>query len=198
MHTAMCSRPYNGGPPDNLFAHIDRSNVVALNSDHGVRKYLGSYSHDRLLMNDVRQHDSIIHVPFTGSVNCVRSLKSGPGDQTPAKVALFVSVDNFDFEDAADKELLQTSELTSPNLADPQNFRTSLPSLFFSASQGAETTRIYYVGFLGQRCGRKQERLITVYEFHANIADHEKIQGTEGNFSFRTEQCRRREREVQS
>ena len=25
----------NGGPSDNLFAHIDRSNVVALNSDQG-------------------------------------------------------------------------------------------------------------------------------------------------------------------
>jgi hypothetical protein len=73
-----------------------------------------------------RRANSIIRVPFTGSVK-LRSLllKSGPGDQTPAKVKLvsvclcaktpktltnlslqFANVDNFDFEDA-DKEPLQ-------------------------------------------------------------------------------------------
>ena len=31
---------------------------------------------------------------------------------------------------------------------------------------------------------RKQEPVVIVYESQANIADHEKIQGTEGNFSL--------------
>jgi hypothetical protein len=30
---------------------------------------------------------------------------------------------------------------------------------------------------------RKQDPVVTVYESQANLADHEKIQGTEGNFS---------------
>jgi DNA replication regulator DPB11 len=82
----------------------------------------------------------------------------------------------------------------------------SVITLFFPASQGAETTRIYYVGFFGQwsevrlllsvslaRCfmflilslhQRKQDPVITVYEAKPNLADHEKIQGTEGNFSM--------------
>src|ERR1700679_784418 len=75
---------------------------------------------------------SIIRIPFTGSVK-LRSLllKSGPGEQTPAKVALvrhfystkimgiskrylfanapiqFANIDNLDFSDAQDKEPLQ-------------------------------------------------------------------------------------------
>jgi hypothetical protein len=31
---------------------------------------------------------------------------------------------------------------------------------------------------------RKQDPVITVYESQANLADHEKIQGTEGNVSM--------------
>ena len=31
---------------------------------------------------------------------------------------------------------------------------------------------------------RKQDPVITVYESKPNLADHEKIQGTEGNFSM--------------
>jgi hypothetical protein len=50
---------------------------------------------------------SIIRIPFTGSVK-LRSLllKSGPGEQTPAKVALFANINNLDFSDAQDKEPL--------------------------------------------------------------------------------------------
>jgi hypothetical protein len=31
---------------------------------------------------------------------------------------------------------------------------------------------------------RKQDPIITVYESQANLADHEKIQGTEGNYNM--------------
>jgi len=75
-------------------------------------------------------------------------------------------------------------------------------TLFFPASQGADTTQVYYVGFLGtwsEVCcaafvalartdhrgfQRKSDPVITVYEAQANLADHEKIQGTEGNLSY--------------
>jgi PITH domain len=74
-------------------------------------------------------------------------------------------------------------------------------TLFISASQGAENTRIYYVGFLGSWtevrpnsvCAicrqfhsllqHKNKPVITVYETQANLADHEKIQGLDGTFS---------------
>ena len=74
-------------------------------------------------------------------------------------------------------------------------------TLFIPASQGADNTRIYYVGFLGSWtevrpifCVRlfqefsspfqhKHQPVITVYETQANLADHEKIQGLDGMFS---------------
>jgi hypothetical protein len=73
-------------------------------------------------------------------------------------------------------------------------------TLFIPASQGAENTRIYYVGFLGSwtEVGQyfvshfqdfsspfqhKNKPIITVYETQANLADHEKIQGLDGTFS---------------
>ncbi|KAH8994820.1 DUF1000-domain-containing protein [Lactarius akahatsu] len=183
-----------GGPSDNLFAHIDRSNVVALNSDHGGERVIKPWDErmdEQVYIESDADDQLIIRVPFTGSVK-LRSLllKSGPGDQTPAKVALFANVDNFDFEDAAEKEPLQQYDVAvgrevGEYAVKPAKFsNVSSVTLFFPASQGAETTRIYYVGFLGQWSERKQEPVITVYESQANIADHEKIQGTEGNFSL--------------
>ena len=76
-------------------------------------------------------------------------------------------------------------------------------TIFIPASQGAENTRIYYVGFLGSWTEvsqyfiylffffrkfsslfqRKNKPIITVYETQANLADHEKIQGLDGTFS---------------
>ncbi|KAI9450140.1 DUF1000-domain-containing protein [Lactarius psammicola] len=187
----------NGGPSDNLFAHIDRSNVVALNSVHGGSEVIKPWDErmdEQVYIESDADDQLIIRVPFTGSVK-LRSLllKSGPGDQTPAKVALVSvlrNVDNFDFEDAADKEPLQQFDVAigrevGEYAVKPAKFsNVSSVTLFFPASQGAETTRIYYVGFLGQWSERKQEPVIAVYESKANLADHEKIQGTEGNFSL--------------
>jgi len=74
-------------------------------------------------------------------------------------------------------------------------------TLFIPASQGAENTQIYYIGFLGSWTEvrsksvciifrrfsspfqHKQKPVITVYETQANLADHEKIQGLDGTFS---------------
>ncbi|KAJ7902651.1 hypothetical protein B0H14DRAFT_3851626 [Mycena olivaceomarginata] len=54
---------------------------------------------------------------------------------------------------------------------------------FFPGAQGADTTKIYYVGFLGLWTERKMSAPVTVYETQANLADHEKIQGTDGGMS---------------
>ena len=124
-----------GGPSDNVFMHIDRDNVIALNSigegkqvikpwnerldeqvvsicplekkiEHAVTSTLTRYSISSRMQTiscrslaqivaslafpvELTNGGSIIRVPFTGSVK-LRSLllKSGPGEQTPAKVAL--------------------------------------------------------------------------------------------------------------
>ncbi|KAH9037924.1 hypothetical protein EDB85DRAFT_1860999, partial [Lactarius pseudohatsudake] len=101
-----------------------------------------------------------------------------------------------DFEYAADKEPLQQFDVVvgrevgeyAVQVSRPNAMRlgayvpktrmsakfsnVSSVTLFLPAFQGADTTRIYYVGFLGQWSG---EPVIAVHESQANIADHEKI-----------------------
>ncbi|KAI0297300.1 PITH domain-containing protein [Multifurca ochricompacta] len=182
------------GPSDNVFVHIDRDNVIALNSIGEGKEVIKPWN-ERLDEQEFIESDAddqlIIRIPFTGSVKlrCLL-LKSGPGDQTPAQVALFTNADDLDFSDAVEKVPAQKFDVATGRevgeyALKPAKFpNVSSVTLFFPASQGAETTRIYYIGFLGQWSERKQEPVITVYESRANLADHEKIQGTEGNFSM--------------
>lgn len=100
-----------------------------------------------------------------------------------------------------------TTNLTPLNAYRPAKFpNVTSVTLFFPAAQGADTTRIYYVGFLGQwsevstyfrtlvplprswltssaRDQRKFEPVVTVYESKPNLADHDKIQGLNENWS---------------
>ncbi|KDQ59205.1 hypothetical protein JAAARDRAFT_192739 [Jaapia argillacea MUCL 33604] len=205
------------GPKDSLFIRIDRSNVVALNADGEGPEVIKPW-HQRLDEQTSLESDAddqmIIRVPFTGSVK-LRAvlLKTGPADQTPAKVALvnhfttlphsspsffrafhpvyprFANENNLDFSDASDKK--PTQEFVVPQGREvgeyavlPAKFSNiSSITLFFPASQGADTVRIYYVGFIGVWTERNTSAVVTVYESQANLADHEKIQGTDGNFS---------------
>ncbi|PCH42607.1 DUF1000-domain-containing protein [Wolfiporia cocos MD-104 SS10] len=188
--------PESQGHKDNLFERIDRPNVVALNAqDPGkgpevIKPWHERTNEDKYLVSDA-DDQMLIRVPFTGSVK-LRAvlLKTGPGDLTPAKVALFSNMENMDFSDIADRKPVQ--ELDVPQSNDvgeyhvmPAKFPncTSI-TLFFPASQGADTIRIYYVGFLGQFSERKEAPVVTVYEAQANLADHERIQGMDGNFSM--------------
>jgi len=113
-------------------------------------------------------------------------LKTGPTDQTPTKVALFANEASLDFEDAAEKlptqefDVAQGREVGEYLVKAAKFSNLSSITLFFPSSQGAETTQIYYVGFLGYWTERKNNPVITVYEAQANPADHEKIQGMDG------------------
>ncbi|KAF8501470.1 DUF1000-domain-containing protein [Russula emetica] len=193
-HDHEHDHPDTGGPSDNVFIHIDRDNVIALNSIGEGKQVIKPWDErldERVYIESDADDQLIIRIPFTGSVK-LRSLllKSGPGEQTPAKVALFTNIDNLDFSDAQDKEPLQQFDVAvgrevGEYTLKPAKFpNVSTVTLFFPASQGAETTRIYYIGFLGQWSERKQDPVITVYESQANLADHEKIQGTEGNLNM--------------
>ncbi|KAJ7051963.1 hypothetical protein C8F01DRAFT_1033951, partial [Mycena amicta] len=93
---------------------------------------------------------------------------------------------NFDFDDVADKTPTQELTVAQGREVGEYALRTakfsnvSSISLLFPASQGADTTQIYYIGFLGHWTERKNSAPITVYEAQANLAGHEKIQGTDG------------------
>ncbi|KAF8076225.1 DUF1000-domain-containing protein [Lyophyllum atratum] len=181
------------GPQDNLYIHIDRSNVVALNTNGRGPEVIKPW-HQRLNESISLESDAddqvIVRVPFTGSVR-LRSvlLKTGPTDQTPSKVALYANAASLDFDDISDQKPTQEFDIPQGREVGEYAVKTSQFSnissltLFFPASQGAETTQIYYIGFLGHWTERKNNPVITVYEAQANIADHPRIQGTDAAFS---------------
>ncbi|KAL0063704.1 hypothetical protein AAF712_009396 [Marasmius tenuissimus] len=184
------------GAQDNLFQYIDIQNVVVLNGtdDHGsgsevIKPWHERQSEEKFIESDA-DDQLIIRIPFTGSVKLrALLLKTGPGDQTPARVSLFANEDNLDFSDVADKSPTQEFHVPQGREVGEYSVKTakfnniSSLTLFFPESQGADNVRVYYVGLLGSWTERSQRPVITVYEAQANLADHEKIQGTDGMFS---------------
>ncbi|KIJ66801.1 hypothetical protein HYDPIDRAFT_149766 [Hydnomerulius pinastri MD-312] len=181
------------GSNDNLFPHIDRPNVVALNATgngFSVIKPWHERTSEEVYLESDADEQLIIRVPFTGSVK-LRSLllKTGPGDQTPEKVVLFANRPSLDFSDV--QETTPTQEFEVAEGRDVGEYAVkaakfsniSSVTLFIPSNRGADSTRIYYVGFLGHWSERKGNPVITVYEAQANPADHKKIQGTDGTFS---------------
>jgi len=181
------------GYQDNLFAQIDRQNVVVLNSTDSGSDIIKPW-HERLEETKFIESDAddqlIIRVPFTGSVR-LRSilLKAGPGDQTPSKIALFANEPTLDFEDINDKKPVQEFVVPQGREVGEYAVKTakfsnaSSITIFIPSAQGADSSRIYYLGFLGSWTEKKHQPIITVYEAQANLADHEKIQGMDGTWS---------------
>ncbi|TFK66291.1 DUF1000-domain-containing protein [Pluteus cervinus] len=181
------------GPQDNLYAYIDRKNVVALNTVQVGSDVIKPW-HERMEETRFIQSDAddqvIVRVPFAGSVR-LRSIviKAGPMDETPSKVSLFANNPSLDFDDISDQTSSQELEIAQGREPfeypiKPAKFsNVSSITLYFPSSQGAESTKIYYIGFLGHHFERKSNPIITVYETQANLADHPKIQGTDGNFN---------------
>ncbi|KAI0782267.1 DUF1000-domain-containing protein [Abortiporus biennis] len=178
--------PESEGFRDNLFSKIDRQNVVALNVENrpgsDVIKPWSDRLDEQVYIESDADDQIIIRIPFTGSVKLrALLLKAGPTDQTPAKVAIYGNLENTDFSDIVD--IKPTQEFNVAEGRDvgeyhvmPAKFpNVTSVTLFFPASQGAETTRIYYIGFLGQWSERKSEPLIAVYESKPNLADHPKL-----------------------
>ncbi|CAK5269860.1 unnamed protein product [Mycena citricolor] len=183
------------GPKDNLFSQIERANVVALNATGPGSAVIKPW-HERLDEEKSISSDAddqiIVRIPFTDSVKLrALLLKTGPADETPTKVLLFANDANLDFDDLDDKTPTQECLVAQGREVGEYALRTakfsnlSSISLLFPASQGADATRIYYIGFLGQWTERKRQAVVTVYEAQANLADHEKIQGMDGGLSSR-------------
>ncbi|TDL26323.1 DUF1000-domain-containing protein [Rickenella mellea] len=183
-------------PADNLFPYIDRSNVIALNCDvdNPGMKVIKPW-HERRDESQFIESDAddqmIVRIPFSGSVNLHSVLlKCGPGDQTAEKICLFANKDNLDFSDTAGEKpsqvfdnVPQSTEVGEYTVKRAIFSNVSSITLFFPGAQGAENLRIYYIGMRGIWSERKREPVITVYETQANLADHEKIQGTDSGMS---------------
>ncbi|KZS99919.1 DUF1000-domain-containing protein [Laetiporus sulphureus 93-53] len=186
--------PEAQGVRDNLYAHIDRPNVVALNADPGkgpevIKPWDQRLDEETFLESDA-DDQMIIRVPFTGSVK-LRAvlLKAGPGEHTPAKVKVYSNLDNGDFSNIADAKpvqefgIAQGREIGEYHVMPAKFPNVTSLTLFFPSSQGAHTMRIYYLGFIGQWSERKNEPVIAVYEARARLVDHpQKIQGIDGHF----------------
>ncbi|KAI6042457.1 galactose-binding domain-like protein [Pisolithus marmoratus] len=187
------------GPNDNLFPYIDRPNVVALNAtaqgSDVIKPWHERRNEDVFLESDADEQ-LIIRVPFNGSVKLrTLLLKTGPGDQTAEKVFLYANAPSLDFSDVQDMTPTQEFEVpvSSDSLRVPGQVSTlreaakfsslSSVTIFIPSNQGADTTKLFYIGFLGHWSQRKDNPVVTVYEAQANLADHEKIQGTDGNFN---------------
>ncbi|KAF8518475.1 galactose-binding domain-like protein [Gautieria morchelliformis] len=176
---------------DNLYSYIDHPNVRILNAadDAKVLKPWDQRLDESVYLQSDADDQLIIRVPFTGSVK-LRSvlIKAGPGGQTPSKVALFANEDTLDFNDVADRKathefaIVQSREIGDYAVKPARFSNLSSVTLFFSASQGAETIQIYYLGFLGSFSQRKEAPSVIIYEAQANPATAEKIPGIKDDF----------------
>jgi len=182
--------PEAQGDRDNLYSRIDRDNIVALNAEGRPSSVIKPW-HERMDEDVYLESDAddqmIMRIPFTGSVKLrALLLKAGPGDQTPAKVALFNNVEHLDFTEITEHkptqefEMPQGREVGEYHVMSAKFPAATSVTLYFPSSQGATTSRIYYVGFLGQWSERKSEPVIAVYESRANPADHVRIKGIQG------------------
>ncbi|KAF8311724.1 DUF1000-domain-containing protein [Clavulina sp. PMI_390] len=181
------------GKGDSLYSKIDMQNVTVLNSENAgsdaIKPWHERMDNERAIESDA-DDQLILKVPFTGSIK-LRSilLRSGPGDQTPSKLVLFANNDGLDFDDAANAksdqefEIVQSSEIGEYAVKPARFSNLRSITLFVPASQGADKTRISYIGFKGEFTELKDQPVITVYEAQANPADHEKIQGMDGAMS---------------
>ncbi|KAF5327246.1 hypothetical protein D9619_004587 [Psilocybe cf. subviscida] len=201
--------PQNLGYQDNLYAHIDRPNVIALNAEGNAADVIKPWNErmdeakSQMQTTNSPQcklvlmtNNRIIRIPFTGTVRLKAILlKAGPAGHTPEKFALYANQPNLDFDDLGDGGKAPTQEFAVPQNRDVGEYavkcnnRTakftniSHITLFVPRAQGEDTTRIYYIGFLGTWTEAKNQPIITVYEAQANLADHEKIQGMDGTWS---------------
>ncbi|KAN0065845.1 hypothetical protein ACQY0O_000975 [Thecaphora frezii] len=197
------------GQQDLLYSCIDRTGVVALNeqtSGSGARilKPYDSRNDETTYLESDADDQLLLHIPFTGSVK-LRSLlvKTGPSTQTPNEIHLFTNRNDLDFDLANDLSSLPDTPARGGAAGDgrPAQKLTSIPvtrevveiplkpakfpdvtsvTLFVPASQGADTTRIYFVGFKGEhRQWSREGPTNIVYEAAPSVKNHNKIKGTD-------------------
>ncbi|KAG8834444.1 hypothetical protein FRC17_008810 [Serendipita sp. 399] len=179
QHTHSHDVPLDEVPRETLWGIIDHTNVVALNvveqrnilkpwedrnDEEIVRNYSNLSLKDSLVDPTGTQYlesdaddQMIIRIPFTDSSAKLVSIlvKAGPGEQTPAKLRLFVNKESLDFDDVEHTEIAQELDIPQSREVGEYQLKPAKFSnvrnlaIFVPAAQGSETTRIYYLGFTG-------------------------------------------------
>ncbi|SCV74304.1 BQ2448_6736 [Microbotryum intermedium] len=180
------------GVQDYLYDKVDRDHVVALNVEQGregkcvIRTWDEREQEDQYLESEA-DDQLILHVPFTGSIKLKSILiKAGPQGWTPDKVKVF-SNQTLDFDEATSTACTQEFDIAATRgvteyAVKPAKFPSvSSLTLFFPASTGEDTVRIFFVGFKGEHKPFTRDPVITVYEAQANPADHLKLPGIGSN-----------------
>ncbi|PWN52384.1 DUF1000-domain-containing protein [Violaceomyces palustris] len=186
------------GQQDLLYSLIDKQGVTCLNESSpdmalAILKPFDQRKDETTYLESDCDDQLILRIPFTSSVK-IRSLlfKSGPPDQTPDQLHLYVNLDHqpLDFDSAASSTPPPTSKLESvpvtrevvefplraSKFSDVRNLTIFVPS-----SLGGETSRIYFLGFKGEssNVGRSAAPTNIVYESAPRLQDHAKVKGTE-------------------
>ncbi|KAG8760798.1 hypothetical protein FRC14_001826 [Serendipita sp. 396] len=185
-HTHSHDAPLDEVPRETLWGMIDHQNVVALNvvQQQNILKPWENRNDEEIYLESDADDQMIIRIPFTNSSAKLLSIlvKAGPGEQTPAKLSLFVNEDAMDFEDIDQKEaaqeldIPQSREIGEYQLKPTKFSNVRSLTVFVPSAQGADATRIYYIGFMGSFTKLSNQPIITVYESAPRLADH-KITG---------------------
>ncbi|KAJ3219060.1 hypothetical protein HK099_004827 [Clydaea vesicula] len=167
----------NRGEQYTLYKHIDVESIRALNEKfpNSAKKIFKTwderFDQSHILESDVDESS----VKLKGI-----SILGGPSESSPMKMKAFINREDIDFDTCesikADQEwdLVENDNLSLLEYETRVSKFTSLRNLtlYFSENNGAETTKISYIGLKGEFKVLNKDPIITVYELAANPADH--------------------------
>ncbi|KAG7094789.1 hypothetical protein E1B28_005604 [Marasmius oreades] len=154
-----------------LFSCIDRDNVHGLNltvpedAKELIKPWDQREQTDKFADSGV-DDQIVIHVPFTQNVR-IKSilLKVGRGESAPRHLRVYANHPTIvDFQDAEttkpqiDITLLEESHVVEYPVRVAAFASINSLSIFFSDSVGAETSRVYFIGFKGDVRELRKER----------------------------------------
>lgn len=171
-----------------LYKHIDLPKVSALNEavTGSAKSVFKAWEHrlnssgEHLESND-GDPELLVFIPFTSDVKIKGiSIVGGTDGTSPSKMRAFINRDGIDFSDAQSMQAVQEWELVE-NFQGVLEFQTKYSkfqsvgniTLHFPENFGADTTKIYYIGFKGEATQLKRDVVATiVYELMPNPSDH--------------------------
>lgn len=190
QHRAGCGCTNDDeGEKFSLYRYINVHGLRALNAcDTSAKiKHIFRAENQKTLINFenifVQSEDEdpelIIVVPFTGSVRIRKVVVLCAGNDCPTEMQLFKNHD-LDFESVGDIKPTEIIRLVE----DPKGeleYTVSAPkfsgvhtlSLFFPDSVGHASSRIYYIGLLGEYTPLQDKMKGIVYESKPQMKDHE-------------------------
>ncbi|KIM30979.1 hypothetical protein M408DRAFT_65529 [Serendipita vermifera MAFF 305830] len=183
-HSHSHDAPLEDIPRETLYSIIDHQNVLALNvvQQNNILKPWEDRNDESVYLESDEDTgaEMMIKIPFADSSAKLLSMlvKSGPGEQTASVIKLFVNEDNLDFDDVANRPASQEFEIPiSREVGEYQlrpakfsNVRTL--TIYIPDAQGADSVRLYYLGFTGSFQKMTNQPIITVYESRPQLADH--------------------------